>query len=64
MIKDDNIRVIQKLIQQQPFFQQYQHDFPSKLVEDVKVRCLFTMQVEQKKQYFGLASADLNDKEE
>lgn len=41
-------------MQQNPYFQVYQHDLPSRLLEDVKVRTLFTMQVPQKKEYFGL----------
>ena len=54
MLKDDNIKLIQKMAQQNTYFLQFQSDFPSKIVEEVKVRTLFTMQVPQKKDYFGL----------
>ena len=40
MIKDENQRLIQKLAPQLP---KYQDDLPSRIIEDVKVRCLFTM---------------------
>jgi len=69
LIRDDNQRLLAKLIQQLPH---YKDDLPSKIIEDVKVRCLFTMQVEQKKEYLGLndpkskaditASKELQDK--
>lgn len=69
MIRDDNQRLLAKLIQQLPH---YKDDLPSKIIEDVKVRTLFTMQVEQKREYFGLndpkskaelsASKDLQEK--
>ena len=58
------MRILQKLIQfekqqQKPsYFEQYLEDFPSKIIEEVKVRCLFTMQVKQKKEYFGDNIAD------
>jgi hypothetical protein len=51
MIRDDNQRLLAKLIQQLPH---YKDDLPSKIIEDVKVRTLFVMQVEQKREYFGL----------
>ena len=55
MIQEDNQALIAKIIPKLP---QYAHDLPSKLVEDVKVRSLFTMQVPQKKDYVGLEDAE------
>jgi hypothetical protein len=47
-----------------PQLPHYQNDLPSKVIEDVKVRCLFTMQVQQKKEYFGdLNTTDLIEKD-
>ena len=46
MIREDNMQLLTKIIPKLP---QYAHDLPSKIVEDVKVRALFTMQVPQKK---------------
>jgi hypothetical protein len=42
LIREDNQRLITKLVASLPH---YQNDLPSRVIEDVKVRCLFTMQV-------------------
>lgn len=42
MIREDNMQLIAKIVPKLP---QYAHDLPSKIIEDVKVRTLFTMQV-------------------
>ena len=44
-----------------PQLPKYQDDLPSKIIEDVKVRCLFTMQVEQKRQYIGMMDQKFRD---
>jgi actin-related protein len=45
----------------------YANDIPSKIIEDVKARCLFTMQVPQKFDYFGKdleTAKDINKEEQ
>jgi hypothetical protein len=44
-----------------PQLPKYQDDLPSKIIEDVKVRCLFTMQVVQKRQYIGMMDKKFRD---
>jgi hypothetical protein len=51
MVMEDSQRAISKLV---PHIPKYKHDIPSKVIEDVKVRTLFVMQLPQKKEYFGL----------
>lgn len=54
----DSARALAKLV---PHIPKYKYDLPSKVIEEVKVRTLFTMQVAQKRDYFGLKKEQKSD---
>ena len=59
MIREDNQRVLAKQLPR--LTPNFKHDFPSKIIEDIKVRSLFTMQLPQKIDYLCLDKKNEKD---